>query len=295
MNKIINFHEVNDAEWFEMVIIYLKNKYKIITAKELYAYYYNGYSMSNACLITVDDGHISSYNVIYPILKKHQVPAVFFVSPEISKRGNSANFWFQELYDYDKDKLTQIMKRCMRESDIQKTTEKSLIDRMPVDTIWDIIFEYQRQYSVKPKSTQNMSAEQVKEIDKEGLVEIGAHTLSHPFLANETDERSREEIQFSISMLEEILQHPVLLFAYPNGRPVHDWGEREIGYLKETSVKLAFSTFHRDFTYSDDVYAIPRYGLTKGSLFFIKLRLLLGEYYLLLKKTIKKDAFKGIS
>ena len=33
-----------------------------------------------------------------------------------------------------------------------------------------------------------MSIEQLKEIDRDGLVTIGAHTMNHPILANENDE-----------------------------------------------------------------------------------------------------------
>lgn len=293
MSKIINFHAVNDALWFENVIIYLKSRYKMITLKELYAYYYDNYQVRNACLITVDDGHVSSYNVIYPILKKHQVPAVFFVSPEIAMRKKIMNYWFQEIEGYSNDNLLKIAREYFVQTDVRKTTDKKLIDKLPIDTIRTIISRYQREYSVQPKLPQNMTVEQIQEIDKDGLVEIGAHTLYHPFLANETDRRSKEEIQSSISQLEEILQHPILAFAYPNGRPNVDWGEREIGYLKETSVKLAFSTYHHDLTLANDVYAIPRYGLTKGSLFFIRLKLFFGEYYLHIKKIIKKDASKA--
>lgn len=30
MNKIINFHAVNNSEWFENVIVYLKQKYDVV-------------------------------------------------------------------------------------------------------------------------------------------------------------------------------------------------------------------------------------------------------------------------
>lgn len=288
MSKIINFHEVLDPVWFEKNILYLKNRYRIITTSELYAFYYEGHSMHNTCMITVDDGHISSYTIIYPILVKHQVPAVFFVSPEIAKREASVNFWFQELDDYDQEKLTPISQQYIEELKEENITGNSLINQMSVETIWKVIHTYQKLYSIGAKPPENMTVNQIKEIDSGGLVEIGAHTLTHPFLANETDIRSKEEIQLSIRQLEEILQHPILTFAYPNGRQFQDWGEREINYLKETSVKLAFSTSHRDFTASDSVYAIPRYGITIGSLFFIKLKLLLGERYLHIKQTLKK-------
>lgn len=286
MNKVINFHEVTDIVWFEAVVMYLKNRYKMITSEELYAFYYCGKKLHNSCLITVDDGHISSYDVIYPILKKHQVPAIFFVSPEIARREKAVNFWFQELYGYDKEKLMQISKIYIDELNSQKINVSG-VDGATVDVIWKIIHEYQKQHSVKPKSPQNMTVEQIKEIDRGGLVEIGAHTLYHPFLANETDATSREEILFSIAQLETMLQRPIHTFAYPNGRPALDWGKREVEYLKETSVTLAFSTDHHDFSLSDHAYAIPRYGLTYGALFFIRLKLFLGKYYSGIKKVIK--------
>ena len=284
-NKIITFHEVKDAVWFETVVKYLKNKYNIITAKRLYEFYHSHKPLENACLITVDDGHISSYDVIYPILKKYNVPAIFFVSPEIAKRENAINFWFQEIRDYDKKKLWNIIKTHSNKQDNPEKDHIDLIKNETIDNIWKIISKYQELYLVARKEPQNMTIQQVLQIDKEGLVEIGAHTLTHPFLAKETDIKAKEEIQSSIKQLEEILGHPVLTFAYPNGRPIIDFGEREKQFLKETSVKLAFSTYTRKFSLSDDVFAIPRYALGYGPLPF-KMKLFLGKYYMFFKKII---------
>ena len=284
MNKIITFHEVKDSVWFETVVKYLKNKYNIITAKQLYEFYYNHKPLKNACLITVDDGHSSSYDVIYPILKKYNVPAIFFVSPEIAERKNATDFWFQEIKDYDNEKLLNIIKTHFNRQNVEKDY-KILIENETIDNIWKIISKYQELYPVIQKEPQNMTTKQILQIDKEGLVEIGAHTLTHPFLAKETDVRAKEEIHSSIKQLEEILGHPVLTFAYPNGRPILDFGEREMRFLKETSVKLAFSTYPHNFSSSDDAFAIPRYGLSYGSLPFIKMKLFLGKYYMYFRKT----------
>lgn len=89
MNKVINFHELHDPVWFEKVVVYLKSRYTMVGSRDLYEYYYNHTPLRNACLITVDDGHSTSYDVIYPVLKKHKVPAIFFVSPEIAKDRKS--------------------------------------------------------------------------------------------------------------------------------------------------------------------------------------------------------------
>ena len=95
MIKIINFHELHDSHWFDSVVRLLKAKYNMISAQDMYDYFYKGKRLKNACLITVDDGHETSYSVIYPILKKYNVPAIFFVSPYAAVNSDNYMFWFQ--------------------------------------------------------------------------------------------------------------------------------------------------------------------------------------------------------
>lgn len=288
MSKIINFHEVHDAVWFENVIIYLKKRYRMMNVNHLYDFYYKQQQLHNACLITVDDGHLSSYKIIYPILKKYNVPAVFFVSPQIAQRKDCVNFWFQEMADYDQKKIVEIISNeTIFTYDFHSSYILNL-NKLPVDILWKVIKLYQVKYNISVKAPLNMAIEQIKQVDQEGLVEIGAHTMLHPFLATESDGKAEEEIKESICQLEKILQHPIRTFAYPNGTPISDFGKREINILKETSVKLAFSTYAHNISKSDDTFAIPRYGLSCGSLRFIAIKLFLGKYYLLLKKSIKK-------
>lgn len=279
MNKIINFHEVHDADWFEQIVVYLKKKHQLINVNQLIDFYYSGVKLHNACLITVDDGHLSSYEIIYPILKRHGVPAIFFVSPLIAERGENTNFWFQEISDYDSFKVKELFEK---ETTLVYDTRHSLnsnFKKLPLDEIWRIIKAYQIKYNVSPKAPLNMTVNQIRQIASEGLVEIGGHSLLHPLLANESEDRATKEIVESITLLEKILKHPIRTFAYPNGIPVKDFGEREISVLRKTSVMLAFSTRHHNISMSDNTYAIPRYGLTCGSLSFIKIKLLLGKYY----------------
>ncbi len=263
MNRVINFHEVHDTVWFETVILWLKKKYNMISAKDIYAYFYYGKKLKNACLITVDDGHKTSYSTIYPILKKHNVPAIFFVSPFIAQNNNTSLFWFQAVRQ------------------IQNTNLFSEIHNndITIDAIWKKINKKLILNNAQLRYEENMTVEQITEIDKEGLVTIGAHTLTHPFLARETDERSQLEIVNSVSELEKLLGHSVQFFAYPNGTPNVDWGKREIESLKKTDVKISFSTKANNFSHKNNPYAIPRFGLTLGSLRFIKFKLALGSLY----------------
>ena len=105
MNRVIMFHTIRDKDWFERVVLLLGKKYKFVSADDVEDYYYKSKNLKNACLLTVDDGDLTSFEVIYPVLKKHNVPGVFFVSPKISRRDGMLNFWFQEIENCDKDKL----------------------------------------------------------------------------------------------------------------------------------------------------------------------------------------------
>jgi peptidoglycan/xylan/chitin deacetylase (PgdA/CDA1 family) len=48
--------------------------------------------------------------------------------------------------------------------------------------------------------------------------EIGAHTLTHPFLTRLPDDAVRREIVGSKEFLERVLGHEIRMFCYPNGR-----------------------------------------------------------------------------
>jgi peptidoglycan/xylan/chitin deacetylase (PgdA/CDA1 family) len=62
-----------------------------------------------------------------------------------------------------------------------------------------------------------LTAEEVVESAKSGLVEIGAHTVTHPLITALPPALRREEIQNSKTALEKVLGRPVVSFAFPYG------------------------------------------------------------------------------
>jgi len=279
MNKVINFHDVYDGDWFEETICYLKDKYNIISPADIIAFYHNGKSLKNSCLITVDDGDETFYKIMYPILKKHNIPAILFVSPLIILR-KASNFWFQEIRNCERKNLIKYTISKINYIENEKDDYKhNFFSQIRIDDLWKIINDYKGEFNIPYLESFNMDYNQLLEIDRDGLVIIGAHTNWHPFLSQETDRRSEQEICQSIDELSKILGHDILFFAYPNGRKGIDFGEREIKILEKTSVKIAFSTQPKNFIIKNNAYAVPRFGLSNGSLSFIKLKLFLGNYY----------------
>ena len=287
-NKIINFHDVRDINWFEKTILILKNKYKLISIEDLDNFFYNGKELNNCCHITIDDGDKTFYDIIYPVLKKHKIPATLYVSSKICT--NSENFWFQEMRGFNELNIKEII-AIHYNIDIKTIvpySSGSILKNCRIDDIINIIKQYKMQFGVDSKAPQNMTNEQLKEIDKDGLVVIGAHTLNHPILKNETAERSKVEIVDSINELAEILNHEIKYFAYPNGIPFLDFDEREFEYLKSKNIRLAFSTESNNFSKGNNPLSIPRFGISFGNHYFVKTKLLLGKNWDLIKNLKSK-------
>lgn len=94
MNIAFYLHDENDSNIVEAKLVWLKKHFHFISAKELYKFYYENIPLSNTCHLTIDDGWISTYKIIFPLLKKYNIPASIFVSPRFCKEEK--NFWCKQ-------------------------------------------------------------------------------------------------------------------------------------------------------------------------------------------------------
>ena len=293
MNKIINFHHITDSAWLDNMITYLKTKYKFISVEEIYEYYQGTLDLRNTCHITIDDGDKSFYKYIFPVLKKHNVSASLYVSPKIIKERS--NYWFQEIRGYNQIELRRIISDMSGISSqyLEKKHIESILKSFKISQIHEIINRYRKITRTSKKGFQNMTIDNLKEVNQSGLVTIGAHTLNHPILKNEDDISSRYEIEESIQELSTILNQKIEYFAFPNGIPELDFSEREINYLRELEIHLTFTTESRNFSIADDMLSIPRIGVSdaEGMLLF-KSKMLLGSLWNPLVKLKPNGEFK---
>ncbi|KMQ52934.1 Polysaccharide deacetylase [Chitinispirillum alkaliphilum] len=286
-NTIINFHAIYDRAWMENVLQLLNNTYKMVHIGDLKEYYYSEKDLDKTCHITFDDGDVSFYRIVFPLLKKYNIPASIFVSPMATVERK--NFWFQEISDYD----ANIMQKIISERGYFNKTVSTmynltaLLKSLKIEEIWDTIYEYQRITNTPAKPCVNMDKTQLLDLSRSNLVEIGAHTLNHPILKNETDRVSEYEIRESIEYLSHIIDRRIEYFAYPNGISELDFGEREMITLKKCGIKLAFSAVNSPFSKSDMILSIPRSHFFKGCSAYLKTKLILGNKWDLVKRIIK--------
>jgi peptidoglycan/xylan/chitin deacetylase (PgdA/CDA1 family) len=255
-NTIICFHEIKSQELLNYAFESLKKNYYIIGMEELEDYYYNNKDLKNSCHITFDDGDMSFYNNALPIIKKHKIRVSTYVSPLVAKEYK--NFWFQEIVGYNVEKLFKIIKKVtnIKSGDFQPGEVKKILKTLQLEVIWEIIKLYQLETQTQAKPPMNMTDKHLIELKSSGLVEIGAHTLHHPILTNETIAFATNEITGSIDQLSDILNHETKYFVYPNGA----YGDREIEILKDKGIRLAFTSNRDKISRSNNPLCIPRSG-----------------------------------
>ncbi len=99
-----------------------------------------------------------------------------------------------------------------------------------------------------------MFTSQLEEIAKSGLVEIGAHTVHHYSLEGLNLETAKYEIEESKKNLEEIINKPVVSFAYPDG----SFDDQAIKLVREAGFKSAVTTREGFEVNQNNKYSIYR-------------------------------------
>ena len=280
--KVINFHDVKSKKWFESSILTIGKYYDFINPKRLYDTLQTNIKIkTNSCLITVDDGDKSYFDIIFPILSKYKIPSILFVSPKIIKERT--NFWFQEIRSYDHEKLNRIISDYFK-VELIDYSNGTIFKSISIKETWDIINAYKRKHNIAPQEPRNIDVSQLLKLNDSDLVTIGAHTQNHPILMNEDENSSNKEITSSVNDLKDIINEEIEYFAYPNGIPNVDYSKREKECIKKNKIKLAFSTHGDSISNKYSNYEIPRFGVSYGSNRFITLKLFLGKYWEVLKK-----------
>lgn len=273
MNVVVYLHDEPSTDIFEKKILWFQKHYTLVSSKEVYEYYYHGKQLKNACHLTIDDGWLSTYQIVFPMLKKYNIPVSIFVSPYMCSNGK--NFWYMESKGMDEMCLKDILiSRNLFTPEVKTFPMDLIFKEMRIDDVYGVLEEYYLKQSGSPKVRNVVNIDELLEMDRSGLVEIGAHTQTHPILSNENDERAREEIRSSVEELSSILHHNVISFAYPNGIPGLDFGNREVELVKECGVKLAYSVWPGVMNREGNALRIPRTcSLSRLKLGYVGLKL----------------------
>ncbi|ENM5855645.1 polysaccharide deacetylase family protein [Vibrio mimicus] len=102
-----------------------------------------------------------------------------------------------------------------------------------------------------------MSREQVRALHDSGLVEIGGHTMTHPFLSKLSESEQRDEILSNKLELEELIDESLTSFAYPYGD--HNGTSKRLA--QELGYTFAVATNSGPLLIHQDPYQIRRIAI----------------------------------
>ncbi len=219
-----------------------------------------------AACVTFDDGYRDNVEVALPILRKHGVPAIFFIATGYLDGGRMFNDTVIEairgarvdvldLSDLDAGRLSlaTLEERRAAVSACLKAAKYRGFDARR-----DFVSELARRSGAALPDDLMMDSPQVNVLAQAGM-EIGAHTVNHPILLNVDDDQARREIEDGKRQLEVLTARPVTLFAYPNGIPGKDYGPAHVRMVRGAGFEAAVSTSVGVSTPSTDLHQLPRF------------------------------------
>lgn len=105
----------------------------------------------------------------------------------------------------------------------------------------------------------HLTWDQVREMDKDPLVTIGAHTASHLHMAAASEARMGDEMARSLARLEEELGYRPDLFAYPYGEA----SLKSVSVVRGFGMRAAFGQHSGAVGSGDDLYYLARFPLNE--------------------------------
>jgi peptidoglycan/xylan/chitin deacetylase (PgdA/CDA1 family) len=96
---------------------------------------------------------------------------------------------------------------------------------------------------------------EVRALVQGGVVEVGAHTVTHPFLSAHTAAVQQQEIIQSKSCLEEILGESVKTFSFPFG----NYTAKTVEIVREAGFDCACTTVEDTVWRANDRFQLPRF------------------------------------
>ena len=104
-----------------------------------------------------------------------------------------------------------------------------------------------------------MTWDQIREISNEDFVEIGNHSHTHEYLADETNDTIKEDISKSITIFKKNLGKNSNFFSYPFGEYSNDFKK----IIKDFGFKYAFGQHSGVMDETKDFYELPRYPINE--------------------------------
>ena len=222
--RILLYHGTprREAAALERELRWLKRRFHIVPLRSIVAAAANGGTLGSKVALTFDDGLRSNIDVADPLLHRLAIPAMFFVCPGLVDRASW--LWTHEA----RRRLLRLTPPARRElagewgapTGIEEFVSwMKRLDNAARRRVDARLREATPGFSPTQEERDEFDLatwEALRRVDP-AIVQIGSHTLTHPILRETPPAELEPEVRDSRRQLEDRLQRPVDVFAYPNG------------------------------------------------------------------------------
>jgi peptidoglycan/xylan/chitin deacetylase (PgdA/CDA1 family) len=271
------------AESFRRQLQLLKKQYNVIPPRQFLAWCEGKQELPpRAVLLTCDDDLRNTLTEMVPVLQEHAFSCLFFVTGA-SLSDVPAMLWYERLYlmllivegtialdlahgDFRSQARTLLEKRRLWWSLVKFLSRYDAQDRETLlndaRTQFGLSDNWSTHLLTDPLRSRflMLNATELRLLIEAGM-EVGAHTLTHPVLAQLPSEAAWREISESRCQLERAIGGPVWAFAYPFGDTA-SVTNREQEMAERAGFTCAFLNVGGGFGVSLPRFALPRVHVT---------------------------------
>ena len=269
----------------------IRRDYTSIKLHELVDALHCGNVPDRAVAVTFDDGYADNLHNATPLLKRHGIPATVFVTAGLITRERE--FWWDELdrlllqpgilppklrlningsafdfqlgeasaygaQDYRRDRGWHVA-RPDDPGPRQHLFRKLLALMSPLggaerEKVVNDLLVWAGAGPTARSTHRALTIDELVQLQKCDLMEVGAHTMTHPKLGDMPVELQRTEIQQSKQILEAILKDRVTSFAFPFGSNTSE----SLALVREEGFDCACSTRPGLVSRRADRFNLPR-------------------------------------
>jgi peptidoglycan/xylan/chitin deacetylase (PgdA/CDA1 family) len=253
--------------------------------------------LDRTVVITFDDGYANNLHKAKPLLERYSIPATVFVTTAYTNQDRE--FWWDELEQILLQPgtlpttLRVLIDGCCQDWDLGHAVDysKAQWEQDHGALAWEaqsgsrLAFYYSIWQTLQPLATAErrrvldeilvwashvpvlrpthrpMTVQELHQLEQGSLVEIGAHSVHHPFLPSMSIANQQAEIYHSKAFLEQVLGHSIHSFAYPFGA----YRPETVSLVNKAGLNCACSTQEESVWPQSDRFQLPRFEVRNWS------------------------------